>query len=121
MIWTGLVIAGFLVYHLLHFTVQMIHPEMSAKLNTDVRGLPDVFGMVVFSFQNFFILFLYIASLIALTLHLVHGLQSSFQTLGLNTDQTQPIIAKAGVIASLILLIGYASIPVVIFIGIVKG
>lgn len=121
MIWTGLFIAGFLVYHLLHFTVQMIHPEMSAKLNTDVMGLPDVFGMVVFSFQNFFILFLYIASLIALTLHLVHGLQSSFQTLGLNTDQTQPIIAKAGVIASLILLIGYASIPVVIFIGIVKG
>lgn len=121
MIWTGLIIAGFLLYHLLHFTFQVVHPEMSAKLNTDVMGLPDLFSMIVFGFQNFFILSLYIASLIALTLHLVHGLQSSFQTMGLNTDQTQPVIAKAGVIASLILLIGYASIPVVIFIGIVKG
>jgi succinate dehydrogenase / fumarate reductase cytochrome b subunit len=121
MIWTGLIIAGFLIYHLLHFTVQVIHPEMSAKVNADAMGLPDIFSMVVFGFQNLFILLLYIASMIALTLHLVHGIQSSFQTVGLNTDQTLPVIVKAGTIASLILFIGYASIPVVIFIGIVKG
>ncbi len=35
MIWTGLLIASFLVYHLLHFTIQVINPEISAGANSD--------------------------------------------------------------------------------------
>src|SRR5512141_1546328 len=30
MIWTGLLVGGFLVYHLLHLTVQVVHPEAAA-------------------------------------------------------------------------------------------
>jgi succinate dehydrogenase / fumarate reductase cytochrome b subunit len=117
MIWTGLVIGIFLIYHLLHFTVQVTHPEISAKMNMDSLGRPDVFTMVVLSFQKVFIAIVYVIAMIALALHLTHGIESSFQTLGLNNDRAQPVMTKAGSLAALILFIGYVSIPIVIVMG----
>lgn len=121
MIWTGLLIASFLVYHLLHFTIQVINPEISAGVHSDALGRPDVYRMVVMNFRNFFVSSVYIFAMIALVLHLTHGIQSSFQTLGLNNDSTQPVITKAGSFVAYILFIGYISIPIVILIGLLKG
>jgi succinate dehydrogenase / fumarate reductase cytochrome b subunit len=121
MIWTGLLIAAFLMYHLLHFTIQVINPEASASANMDTTGRPDVLRMVILNFQNLSLDFIYIISMIALFLHLSHGIQSSFQTLGLSSDRTLPGIIKAGAIAAVVLLAGYVSIPILIFIGILKG
>jgi succinate dehydrogenase / fumarate reductase cytochrome b subunit len=120
MIWTGLLIGAFLVYHLLHFTLQVTNPEISAKMNMDALGRPDVFKMVMLSFRKAFISFTYVFSMIALFLHLTHGFQSSLQTLGLNNDRTLPFITKAGFLSAFIIFLGYASIPIVIFIGL-KG
>ena len=112
MIWTGLLIVVFLVYHLLHFTMRVTNPDISNSI--DALGRLDVFKMVVFSFKNFAIAGIYIAAMIILALHLSHGVQSFVQTLGLNSDKTIPAVEKAGTAVALILFLGYASIPVVI-------
>lgn len=54
MIWTGLLIGAFVIYHLLHFTLHITNPEISAGLagNFDALQRPDVFKMVVLSFQK---------------------------------------------------------------------
>jgi succinate dehydrogenase / fumarate reductase cytochrome b subunit len=123
MIWTGVVIAGFLVYHILHFTLHVTNPALSAGMagNVDTLGRPDVFKMVVLSFQQAGIAAMYIIAMIALALHLSHGAQSFFQTLGLNTDKTIEVFEKIGVVAAVIFFIGYASIPIAVFVGILKG
>lgn len=121
MIWTGLLIAAFLIYHLLHFTLQVTNPEISADSNMDSMGRPDVFMMVVLSFQKLFISLIYILAMIALALHLSHGIQSFLQTLGLSNERIMPAVIKAGTVAAVILLLGYISIPIVIIMGIVKG
>lgn len=121
MIWTGLVIGAFLVYHLLHFTFQVTNPEISASRNIDAAGRPDVFHMIVFSFGKSLISFAYIGALISLGLHLIHGIQSSFQTLGLNSERTFPVITKSGTIAALVIFLGYVAIPLIILAGILKG
>jgi succinate dehydrogenase / fumarate reductase cytochrome b subunit len=121
MIWTGLIIGAFLVYHLLHFTFQVIQPLQSARLNPDALGRPDVAAMVISAFQNFGISSIYIIALGALVLHLAHGIQSSFQSLGLNNEFTLPAVKKAGTVAAVVLFLGYTSIPVIILLGIMKG
>lgn len=121
MIWTGLLLATFLIYHLLHFTIQIINPEISASANSDAMGRPDVFRMVVLNFKNFFVSLIYIIAMIGLVLHLSHGIQSSVQTLGLNNDKTQPVITKAGSVAAYILFAAYIAIPIVILLGVLKG
>lgn len=123
MIWTGVLIAGFLIYHILHFTLHVTNPAISAGVgnNIDTLGRPDVFKMVMLSFQQTGIAAVYILAMIALALHLSHGAQSFLQTLGLNTDKTIEVFEKLSVAVAVILFIGYASIPIVILVGILKS
>lgn len=117
MIWTGLAIAAFLVYHLLHFTLHVTNPELSG---VDVLGRFDVFKMIVLSFKNVLISGAYIAALIALGLHLFHGIQSFVQTFGLNSDKSIPVVENTGRGIAFILFLGYVSIPVVIILGLLN-
>jgi succinate dehydrogenase / fumarate reductase cytochrome b subunit len=121
MIWSGAVIGVFLIYHLLQFTFQVISPATSAHLHMDALGRPDVTSMVIAGFQNFSIVLVYIVAMTALVFHLTHGIQSSIQTLGLNNDRTFPVIRTTGSAAAFILYLGYVSIPVIIFLFMVKG
>lgn len=120
MIWTGVLIAVFVLGHILHFTAR-VTPDISSRVSTltTEHGF-DVFGMVVGSFQNPVTSLLYIGAMIALFLHLRHGIQSFFQTMGWTNDSTLPVIAKVGTIAAVIFLIGYSLIPVSILTGILN-
>jgi succinate dehydrogenase / fumarate reductase cytochrome b subunit len=117
MVWTGAVIGTFLVYHLLHFTFQVIYPAAAAETHPDAAGRPDVFLMVARSFQHAGIVTVYLVGVTALWLHLSHGIQSSFQTWGLNGDRSFPYMRKGGSFAAIVLLLAYAAIPAAIFTG----
>ena len=119
-IWTGVVIAAFLIYHLLQFTFRVTNPEISADTHQDALGRPDVFMMVVGSFEQIGISGVYLASLAALGLHLLHGIQSSFQTWGMTNDRTLPVIEKSGTAASVLLFIWYIAIPVSVVAGMLR-
>jgi len=120
MIWTGALIFSFLIYHLLQFTFQVTDPAIAAVRNLDAFGRPDVLSMVVQSFQHMNIALVYVVSMAALLLHLTHGIQSSFQTWGLNNDKSLPIVVKAGTITAALLFLGYVAIPVVILFRILR-
>jgi succinate dehydrogenase / fumarate reductase cytochrome b subunit len=120
MIWTGVLIAVYLAFHILHFTAHLINPELSSAAHIDEMGRPDVFMMMMLNFRNAVVLLVYISAMAALALHLTHGIQSFFQTLGLNNDKTLPVFIKAGTIAALMISLGYISIPVSIFSGILR-
>ena len=119
MIWSGTLIGIFLLGHLLHFTVQVIFPEHAAARNMDAGGKPDVLGMVVYSFHRAPVALAYVIALIALFLHLTHGIESSFQSLGLQTERTQKIIIRAGAVVAVAVACGYLSIPLSILMGLV--
>ena len=118
MIWSGVLILAFLVYHLLQFTMKAL-PGMT--LITDAAGTVNVFTMVVSAFQNFFTCFIYVGAMVALFLHLTHGIQSSSQTIGCSNDRTLPVVIKAGSLVALVLFLGYIAVPLSIYVGILKG
>ncbi|MFN3395845.1 MAG: succinate dehydrogenase cytochrome b subunit [Thermodesulfovibrionales bacterium] len=118
MIWTGVIIALYLIYHLLNFTFPVINSTFSR--NIDVLQRPDIFSMVFMNFKKSDVYIIYATGLIALGLHLSHGVQSLFQTLGLNNEYTLPVMVKAAIVVSLILLIGFLSIPTSISTGLLR-
>jgi succinate dehydrogenase / fumarate reductase cytochrome b subunit len=67
MIYTGLIILVFVVYHLFHFTFRLTHPEVSHLV--DSAGRHDVYTMVVAGLQSFVVTFIYIIGLAALFMH----------------------------------------------------
>jgi succinate dehydrogenase / fumarate reductase, cytochrome b subunit len=117
MIWTGVLIAAFVAYHLLQFTFR-VTPDVVVGFDRAERF--DVFTMVVTSFERTAIALIYVAAMVSLFLHLTHGIQSSFQTLGLSNAMLLPRYGVAGKVLSGIFLVGFASIPVVIFFGLLK-
>jgi succinate dehydrogenase / fumarate reductase cytochrome b subunit len=114
MIWTGLLLLSFIVYHLLQFTVR-VTPDV--VLGNDAKGRFDVFTMVRSSLRIVPISMIYVAAMVTLFLHLSHGIQSIFQSIGLNNDKTLPQYTALGQVLSVIFLLGYSAIPVLILAG----
>jgi len=118
MIWTGVILGAFIAYHLLHFTFR-VTPNL--VLQEDGQGRFDVFTMVATSFQTASVAIVYVIAMVSLFLHLSHGIQSLFQTLGLSNGAMLPRYGLAGKVASFIFLVGFAAIPVAIFAGFVAA
>jgi succinate dehydrogenase / fumarate reductase cytochrome b subunit len=114
MIWTGLILGAFVVYHLLHFTVRSLPGTV---LRPDGLGRFDVFSMVSDAFQRGAIAIVYVVAMLGLFFHLSHGIQSTFQSLGLNNPKTMPGFVTGGKLLSVIFLVGYGSIPVLFLVG----
>lgn len=74
--WGGIVIAVFIVYHLLHLTANVITP-----------GGPSVspYERMINGFSLWWVVLSYFIALIALGFHLRHGVWSAFASLGANT------------------------------------
>ena len=117
MIWTGVVIGAFVVYHLLQFTLR-VTPDIVQ--GTDALQRFDVFTMVVTSLEKAAIGGLYLFAMISLFFHLTHGIQSAFQTLGISNAFLLPRYGVAGKLLSAVFLVGFGSIPVVILFGLLK-
>lgn len=119
MIWTGLLLGAFVTYHLLHFTFR-VTPGL--LLGTDGSGRFDVFGMVVDAFRapNLAVV-VYVVAMISLFLHLSHGIQSTFQSLGLSNSAMLPRYGTGGTWLSALFLVGYGSIPVLILVGLLSS
>lgn len=89
MLWTGVVILLFAVFHLAHYTFGVVKeaqtpdgPKPYMSLH-DADGRHDVYSMVVAGFTTPWVCAIYILSQALLLVHLSHGIQSSLQTLGL--------------------------------------
>lgn len=113
MIWTGTLLFAFLVYHLLQFTLRVTSDIVPAAL---AERPGDVYTMVVSSFRHTEISLIYVGAMVVLFLHLKHGIQSFFQSLGASNDRTQPTYEALGVVLSAIFLVGYSAIPVLILV-----
>ena len=113
MYWSGPLLFCFVVYHLLHFTVGVVHPGADF-----VEG--DVYHNMVTSFSVWYVSAWYIFSMILLGLHLGHGASSFVQSLGFNHPRHTPVIKKAAAIFSILLIAGFISIPVSVLTGLIK-
>ncbi|MBX7059444.1 MAG: succinate dehydrogenase cytochrome b subunit [Leptospirales bacterium] len=118
MIYSGLVILFYVIYHLLHFTMGVAHSEYSGA--HDQMGRADIYRMVVLSFQQWPIAACYVVAMFFLALHLSHGIPSLFQSLGWNSPRFDRIYKRVGLILSIVYFVGYTSIPASVWLGIVK-
>lgn len=120
MIWTGLTILAFVIYHLMHYTfgIGNIYRDPAALRYHLPDGSHNVYNMMVDGFRVWYVSAFYIVALFLLCTHLSHGFSSVFQTLGITTPRTRGLIAAAGHIFAWGLFAGYISIPLSVLAGI---
>lgn len=119
MVFSGLGLLAFIVFHLLHLTMRAVGP-LPQPLH-DAAGRLDVHGMVVAGFSDPLIALLYLVAMVLLALHLWHAIESMLQTLGFHHDNYQPAIRLLAPALSLLIAAGFAAIPLLVLGGWLGG
>ena len=120
MLMSGLIIAAFIVYHLLHFTVQTQAINLTGKsfeALKDAKGQHDIFAMLVLGFQNKLVAGFYVVAMFLLFMHLSHGLSAMFQSLGWKSPTNGSCLARCATVVSWLIFLGYISIPIAVQLG----
>lgn len=120
MLVSGIVVALFIVYHILHFTTGTIDMAGSYGQQLANGEGADVYKMVVEGFQHPLTTLVYCLATVVLCLHLSHGVSSLMQTLGFRNDSNASCIDKIGPVLAIIILIGNLSMPLAALTGLIK-
>ena len=118
MMFSGIIILAFIVYHLLHFTFGKIHPEAFELM--DAKGREDVYRRVVLGFQDVRISLSYVFAMAVLCVHLSHGASSFFQSLGLSDERWADRFKACGMGVAVLIFVGNCLIPASILLGWLK-
>lgn len=111
----GIIVLGFLTLHLYNFWYKMQFVELTGL--GDVNKAADGAYWVAQLFSNWVYCVIYIVWLIALWLHLTHGVWSALQSLGLNNKTWLPRVKVIANIVSTIVILMFMSIPVYYLLG----
>jgi succinate dehydrogenase / fumarate reductase cytochrome b subunit len=107
----GVLILVFLVIHMKGFWYEMHW----GPIGTDADGNKDLYTVVAAAFSQLWYVSLYVVMMAVLALHLLHGFQSAFQSLGLNHPRYTPAIKNVGVFFAVVVPVLFALIPVWMF------
>jgi succinate dehydrogenase / fumarate reductase cytochrome b subunit len=109
--WSGVILALFIVYHLLHLTAGVVSFQ-----NGEFRHL-SVYHNVVTGFSVWYVSLFYVGAMTCLCLHLSHGIWSMLQTLGWNNARTSPAKQALSRGVALVVFVGFISVPVAVMAG----
>ncbi len=109
----GVITLVFLIIHMRSFWFEMHWGD----IGVDASGNKDLYTVTVTAFEQWWYSLLYVVAMAALALHLSHGFQSSFQTLGLSHPKYTPIIKTVGTVFSVIVPLLFAAIPVWLYLN----
>jgi succinate dehydrogenase / fumarate reductase, cytochrome b subunit len=109
MLVSGIVVLAFLILHLIDFTWEA---RASSFYESQGQTLePFDKAKALLSWSNPITVIGYVVGCFFLFAHLAHGVQSSFQTLGLNHPKYTPLIKLAGLLFAITIGVGFASFP----------
>ncbi len=109
MIYSGLFILFFLGFHFNDFWI----PEIQYKyVDFKTEDPTRYYGELIHMFQNPIRVAIYILSFIFLSLHLLHGFQSAFQSVGARSDKYTPGLQKLGRLYAIFIPAGFVFIAI---------
>jgi succinate dehydrogenase / fumarate reductase cytochrome b subunit len=114
MMWSGPIIAAFVIFHILHLTTGAVLPLKEVGANQ-----PDVRYNVVSGFQNPFVTGFYILAMVLLCMHLYHGLWSLCQSLGWISPRHNQKIKTTSAVLAIVICVGFISVPLAVLAGLV--
>ncbi|GEB55601.1 succinate dehydrogenase [Streptomyces gardneri] len=110
--WGGIILALFIVWHILDLTTGTVHPGGFEE------GKP--YQNVVDTFSTWYGNVIYIVAMLAVGLHVRHGFWSAAQTLGVGNARRERLLRVLANTLALVLTAGFVSVPVAVMTGVVS-
>lgn len=112
---SGIILLLFIIVHLINFKYADHEAVGTMALETGIETV-NVYKLVVMTFQgNFGLVLLYMLAMAVLSSHLMHGIWSAFQSLGLSRPSTIPYLHLLGVALAIAIAVGFFLLPLLIF------
>ena len=108
--WGGVILALFVIYHILDLTVGVANPEGPDSTPYD---------RVIAGFSNPIVTLVYVVALLALGFHLRHGIWSATQTLGQSNKTRERTVNAFATVFAVVLTAGFLIPPLSILFGLV--
>lgn len=109
MMFTGLLILGFVIFHILHFTTGTI------QLGGFEHG--SIYSNLFNSFTKWPVAIGYVLVMLVLGLHLYHGVWSLFQTLGFDNPDRNKYLRAFTVFITAAVILGFVLVPLSFMLG----
>ncbi len=121
--WGGVALLLFLIFHLIQFTIAKVNFNgafTEAALKVD--GQASTGMLVIASFKLWWVVLIYVLAMVALGMHLFHGVWSGAQTLGwTNTAKSRALAHSAAHVIAGLVVLGFLVPPLAILFGFVTG
>ncbi|MBE9076108.1 succinate dehydrogenase cytochrome b subunit [Romeria aff. gracilis LEGE 07310] len=110
MIWTGLLLSAFLVWHLATFKFGPRYPISGTEMR-------DLSRLVIEKFQQPLYTVGYTAAMGILGFHLRHGIWSAFQSLGVLGKEARSLLYALSLVLAGLIAVGFLGLPLAIYLG----
>jgi len=101
MIWTGLFVLLFLIVHFANYFIPFKTQEIH-----------DHYALVTELFKNPIYTLLYVLAFVGLGIHLSHGFQSAFQSMGTPREKCNKVLVCCGNVIAFIVAFGFSAIAI---------
>lgn len=118
MLLTGILVFAFVAFHLAHLTVGLIDPAYLTW--KDAEGRHDAYRMAVTVFSKPPVVIGYLVCMLILAVHLSHGFQSLFRSLGNSHERARAALSKASLGLAVFLALGFSAAPLGVISGCIK-
>mgnify|MGYP003309115830 CR=1 FL=1 len=102
----GIVVLGLIAFHLNHFWAEMQLKEFMSE------HAEDPYVLLNKTFENWWMVAIYIVWFIALGLHLCHGFWSAFQTIGMSNEKWEKRLTWLGYLFVALVVLGFCAVAV---------
>lgn len=111
---SGIIVLFFLVLHLKTFYFEYHYGAVEMVMIDGVE-YKNMYLICQLAFAQLWYLGVYLVAFLLLGFHLNHGIQSAFQTLGVNHPKYSPFIKQVGTLLAIALCAGFAFIAVAMY------
>jgi succinate dehydrogenase / fumarate reductase cytochrome b subunit len=111
--WGGVIVLLFVIYHILDLTTGTLNP-IGDKAHPYANVVAD------FAPDRWYVTLFYTLAIVAVGLHLQHGIFSAVRTLGQRTARGERIARAAALSLAVVLVVGYLSVPFAVLTGLVS-
>jgi succinate dehydrogenase / fumarate reductase cytochrome b subunit len=117
----GLLGTLLLLFLVLHISKFFVNTKIALYANGGENDAAyNLFEEMKEYFQQLWVVIAYVAGVISLFWHLLHGFPSAFQTFGINHKRYTPIIKTIGIGFSVIVCVLFALMPIVFYAGLIS-
>ena len=111
--WGGVIVLLFVIFHILDLTTGTLNP-IGDKQHPYANVVAD------FAPARWYVTVFYALAIVAVGFHLRHGVFSAARTLGQRTAHGERIARGAALALSIVLVVGYLSVPFAVLTGVVS-